>query len=517
MPLRTRRPLKRVLLAGGTAAVLLISTQPDAVLAAETPESPAGVRVDFGSTEGKLPRPEKHNNFGSLNSWPQQRADDVAFLNKKGLHGKIYRVWVSSPKAPPESNVFNLCHLETQSCDLSILDDYLTDASTVSDELLVNVNPTAFVEGKKPWKDLAPTLELIIRNLKEQYPRVKYIEAFNEPDWQFHGEQRHNGHPANETTLQPDGLYRYYAPFYEAVNKVNKGLRPADRIKVGGPSLSLMDPKWVKPFLDAYAADRNPRKRLDFLSYHSYLEWDDAYQAAKLYKDDLRVVASQRKVLRKWLTERRLDRHLPAFITETGIYPGPSYDDTDPKKDYIRQAAAMATYGYLYANQPDTHLFNWNVRHKAEERKDQFVTRTPNGPLKDTFTPYGNMMLMQSKMKDTRVSAVAEDALEGDNGLYTMASKDRTGASLMVWNWQHVGDRSYRATVNMSRIPSELRHNQVRERVYRIDQTTSNYFGDPAKADLQLVEEKIVRLGRTYTATVDLAPNAIYLILLERA
>jgi hypothetical protein len=87
----------------------------------------------------------------------------------------------------------------------------------------------------------------------------------------------------------------------------------------------------------------------------------------------------------------------------------------------------------------------------------------------------------------------------------------------MVWNWQHVGDRSYRATVNMSRIPSELRHDQVRERVYRIDQTTSNYFGDPAKADLQLVEEKIVRLGRTYTETVDLAPNAIYLILLERA
>ncbi|MDX3230397.1 cellulase family glycosylhydrolase [Streptomyces sp. ME19-01-6] len=503
-------------MAGGAAAVLVISSHSGAALA-RTSEPPAGVAVDFGSTQGPLPRPEAHNNFGSLNSWPQQRADDVAFLNRQGLHGQIYRVWVSSPKAPAESNVFNLCHLETQSCDLSILDGYLTDASTVSDELLVNVNPTAFVEGKRPWKDLAPMLELIIRSLKEKYPRVTYIEAFNEPDWQFHGEQRHDGHPAEETTLQPDGLYRYYAPFYEAVDKVNKKLRPADRIKVGGPSLSLMDPKWVKPFLDAYAADRNPRKRLDFLSYHSYLEWDDDYQVAKPYKDDLRVVASQRKILQGWLKERRLDQHLPAFITETGIYPGPSFDDTGPRKDYIRQAAAMATYGYLYANQPGTQLFNWNVRHRVEERKDQLVTRTPNGPLKDTFTPYGNMMLMQSKMKDTRVSAVAEAALEGDNGLYAMASKDRSGASLMVWNWQHVGDRSYRATITMSRIPSQLRHGPVRERVYRIDQTASNYFGDPAKASLQLVKERIVRLGKTYTETVDLPPNAIHLILLERS
>lgn len=69
----------------------------------------------------------------------------------------------------------------------------------------------------------------------------------------------------------------------------------------------------------------------------------------------------------------------------------------------------------------------------------------------------------------------------------------------------------------MSHMPSQLRHGPVRERVYRIDQTTSNYFGDPAKTNLQLVGEKIVRPGRTYTKTVDLAPNAIYLILLERA
>ncbi|WP_416970813.1 hypothetical protein [Streptomyces sp. 4F14] len=505
---------KRALVAGAAAGLLLVPT--GTAQAASAPPSSATVSVDFGASKGELPRPERFNNFGNVTAWPQQRAQDVRYLNRQGLHGDVYRIWLSSPNAPDSHDIFNLCDLAAGRCDLTPLDAYLTEASQVSDSVLINLNPTDFVEGNRPAKDLKPLLELILRSVKEKYPHVKYVEAFNEPDWQFYGQQRHAGLPADQTVIQPDGLYRYYVPFYEAVTQVNKHLKRADRIQLGGPALSFMDPKWLKPFLDSYAADRNPRKRLDFLSYHAYLSWDDDYKIPTLYSGDLRVVASQRDTLRGWLRERRLDQHLPALVTETGIYPGPAYDDPDPGKDYIRQAAGMATYGYYYAGQPDTHLFNWCVRHRVEERKDQLVTRTPGGPLADTFTPYGNMLLMQSRMKDTRVSATTT-GLEGDNGVYAMAAEDRTGASLMVWNWQHTGDRGYRATVDMTRLPAHLRHGPVRERVYRIDQTTSNYFGDPARAALQLVAQKTVRPGRTYTETVDLPPNAIYLILLERA
>jgi hypothetical protein len=515
----TRLPTRRGLLAGAAASLLVMtSVQSVGAQAAEVPASfsPAEVSVDFGSRAGELPHSERLNNFGNVTAWPEQRAGDVKFLNEQGLHGDIYRVWLSSTNAPDGVDVFNLCDLKTGRCDLSRLDAYLTEASTVSDSLMINLNPTDFVEGKRPLKDLEPMVELIVRSVKEKYPGVKYVEAFNEPDWQFHGQERNQGTPADETTLQPGDLYRFYKPYYEAVNQANKNLRRADRIELGGPALMWMDPKWMKPFLDDFAADRDPRKRLDFLSHHAYLAWDDNYRTPTMYNGDLRVVASQRETLRGWLRERRLDQHLPSYVTETGIYPGPAYDDTDPRKDYLRQAAGMATYSYYFANQPDTHMFNWCVRHRVEERKDQLVTRTPNGPVNGTFTPYGNALLMQSRMKHTRVSA-GSDALEGDNGVYAMASKDRTGASLMVWNWQHVNDRSYRATIDMSRMPSELRNRPVRQLMYRIDQNTSNYFSDPAKAGLQLVDKKIVRPGRTHTATVDLAPNAIYLIVLQRA
>ncbi|MEU5755071.1 hypothetical protein [Streptomyces sp. NPDC047829] len=515
----TRLPTRRGLLAGAVA--LLLAATPIESVTAQAGEPPAPlsraeVSVDFGSHEGRLPRPERLNNFGNVTAWPDQRAGDAKFLNKQGLHGDIYRIWLSSPNAADSLDVFNMCDLKTRRCDLSKLDRYLTEASTVSDSVLINLNPTDFVEGRRPMNDLEPMLELIMRSVKVKYPRVKYVEAFNEPDWQFYGQQRKQGVPADKTTLQPGDLYRFYKPYYEAVNKINKDLRRADRIELGGPALMWMDPKWLKPFLDDFAADQDRHKRLDFLSYHAYLAWDDTYQTPTMYNTDLRVVASQRKTLRGWLKERRISGHIPSYVTETGIYPGPAYDDTDPRKDYIRQAAGMATYNYYFANQRDTYMFNWCVRHRVEERKDQLVTRTPNGPVEDTFTPYGNTMLMQSRMKDTRVSATS-DALEGDNGVYALASKDWTGASVMVWNWQHVGERGYRATIDMSRMPSELRNRPVRQLIYRIDQNTSNYFADPAEAGLQLVDKKIVRPGRTHTATVDLTPNAIYLIVLERA
>jgi hypothetical protein len=504
-------PLLAVLVAG----TALAGVEPPARAGTAAPV-PARVSVDFGSELGRLSRPERYNNFGNVTAWPQQRPGDVEFFNRQGLHGDIYRVWLSSPNAPAQDNLFNQCDLAARTCDFSRLDAYLTEAGTVSDSVLVNLNPTDFVEGERPFKDLEPLLELMIGSLKKRYPRVKYVEVFNEPDWQFHGQERRQGRPADQTTLQPTGLYRFYVPFYKAVDKVNQRLRRGERLRVGGPALMFMDPKWLQPFLDGYAADRDPRKRLDFLSYHSYLKWDDDYQVTTLYKDDLRVVASDRATVRAWLKKRRLPTGIPTFVTETGIYPGPSFDDPEPVNDYLRQAAGLATYGYLYADQPDTYMFNWCVRHRVEERKDQLVTRTPGGPATGTFTPYGNMLLMQSKMKDTRVSAVS-GSREGDNGVYAMASKDRKGASLMVWNWQHTSTTGYRAAIDMSRLPSRLRHGPVRQRMYRIDQTTSNYFTDPARADLQLVGEKIVTPGRTYTERIDLGPNAIYLILLDPA
>ena len=79
----------------------------------------------------------------------------------------------------------------------------------------------------------------------------------------------------------------------------------------------------------------------------------------------------------------------------------------------------------------------------------------------------------------------------------------------------------YQATIDMSQLPSNLTGRRVRERVFRIDQNTSNYYSTPAtdsaNANLQQVGAKTVKPGAAFSETIDLEPNAIYLIMLEPA
>ncbi|WP_436790052.1 hypothetical protein [Yinghuangia sp. YIM S10712] len=489
--------------------VLVAVIQP--ATADSEPFEPATVSVDFGDRQGALLHTERFNNFHHINHFPEQRRADVDFLNEQGLRSDVQRVWLRG----------DICDSVAGTCEFQRMDPYLSEADDLAESLMIVMtgapydgpgNPAWLIrEGKDP-SEIKRLVKLAIGGLKQRHPKIEYVEAFNEPDWALHGEDVRAGH---EPALQPEDLYAYYVPFYEAVNELNAELRPEVPLKVGGPAFAYFKERWFKAFLDDYAADPNPRKRLDFISWHGYGDFNDDYTRFHFFKEDPSEVGTQRAQVDAWLHERCISTRIPAFITETGLYPGPAYDDPDPgTTDYVRQAAGMAALHYWWSNQPNTYPFHWVLRHGSNGRKDQLVTRTPDGPVVDTFTPYGNMLLMQSKMKTTKVEAVS-DSLEAGQGVYAVAAKDRTGASLMVWNYQHVNERRYQATIDMSNLPPNLRHGPVRQRMFRIDQTTSNYFADPAKADLQQVDEKIVDPGKTYTETIDLEPNAIYLILLE--
>ncbi|MFD0899317.1 hypothetical protein [Actinomadura sediminis] len=516
---RPTRRHKWALAAAVGAAALIASALPQAA-AGQAPEDPlsrARVQVDFRAREGRLLHTERLNNFANPSVVPERRTDDAAFLSEQGLHADIHRVWMDDDADEGTAHA-DLCVVETNTCDFSPVAAYLRDAAAMADSLLVVPMPTTLIGQRRPPAETKAILKMIIKGLKERHPKIEYIEAFNEPDMHFYGAQVRNG---REPVLRPEELYSYYVPVYEVVNEVNRELKPRVPLKVGGPALTSLNDTWMKAFLDGYANDRNPGKRLDFISYHGYGEFDEKFQKYHFYKGNPSEVRTQRARLDRMLADRGIKTNIPAFITESGIYPGPAFDDAEGTTDYVRQAAGMASLHYWYSKQPETYPFNWVVRHgsNAESRKDQLVTPRPQPGMPipaDTFTPYGNMMLMQSKMKATRVKA-ASDGLDAGQGVYALASMDKTGASLMVWNYQHINRERFRARIAMSHLPARLRHGPVHQRMYRVDQTTSNYFADPAKAELQLVDERTVDLGEHHTESIDLEPNAIYLILLEPA
>jgi hypothetical protein len=474
------------------------------------PVRPASVSVDFGASRGILPRTERYNNLTRAFRYVEQRDEDVAFFLEQGLRGSIYRTWII---------VDDIYDFDKGTYNWDGIDDYLADVSRLSDELLVVLDTRASMGrfGRTPEQIRTP-VKTILRQIKDRYPQIRYIQPFNEPD--------HN----LRQYMTPERLYDFYRVYYQVVNEVNRELSPAKPLLIGGPTTGSCGSPWAPPgpnnvgwipkFLDAYAADTDPRKRLDFISYQAYGFFRNQVNCSDYQpiRTNPSIIAEQRARTDEELRKRGLDVNIPSFITETGGYPGPSYDNKlDARPDYLRQAAIMASYMYWYLESPKNVPFNWVLRHATEERKDQLITRggaDRKTMLTRTFTPYGNQMLMFSKLKAERVAAVSS-ALQAGKGVYALATKDATGAAVLVWNYQQTGHQPYRVTIDMGRLPPELRGKVLRQRMYRIDETVSNYWANPETANLQMVSERRIGRRSRHQVDVELTPNALQLVMLE--
>lgn len=507
--------ISRWLLAAGLA--LTVAAAPlsaDETAPLNAPDS-ATVSVDFAKSRGPRFEAERYNNVSRPTTFTAARNADVRFYNEQGLHGASYRVWIDA----------HLIHDEkTGTYNFAIVEDYLADLSRLSENLLIVMDTRVAVRdrGATP-EQIKPVILTIMRELKRRYPSIRYVEAFNEPD--------HN----LAKVLTPERLYDYYKVYYEAVNQINRELKPKVPLQVGGPALMQYNEPWLRAFLDRYAADPAKSKRLDFISYHAYGAFPpgdgntSGPRAYHFYKGDPSEVAGQRASLEAELRARGLSTRIPSFITELGIYPGPSFDNqVDARPDYLINAAGVPSLLYWFMEQPRTVPFNWVLRHFGEERKDQLITRASNGqpmPVRanedktvptGVFTPYGNALRMMAMLKDERVAA-RSDALTGGKGVYAMATKDRGGAAVMVWNYQHTGARTYRVTIDMGRLPANLRGKTLRQRMYRIDEKVSNYWSNPATANLQMVSETTMHPNPDHRVSIELTGNALGLVVLEPA
>ncbi len=228
---------------------------------------------------------------------------------------------------------------------------------------------------------------------------------------------------------------------------------------MGGPTLMSFDHQgWIPSFLDGFAADTNPDKRLDFVSWHAYGYFDEStgYRSYVFFKDDPTMVADQRARLDAMLKERGITTYIPALVTETGIYPGPAYDDPNPSRnDWVRQGPGVMSLHYWYAEQPDIYPFHWTIRHAGEGRKDQLVTLRGDDETSpvETFTPYGNALLMQSMLRDERVVAES-DALVDGKGVYAIATSGDNGAAIMIWNYQGTDTQGFRVNLDLGGFPA---------------------------------------------------------------
>jgi hypothetical protein len=70
-------------------------------------------------------------------------------------------------------------------------------------------------------------------------------------------------------------------------------------------------------------------------------------------------------------------------------------------------------------------------------------------------------------------------------------------------------------TIDMGLLPQNLRGKSLSQRMYRIDDKISNYWSNPATANLQQVSESTLPAAQSSRMTVELSPNALQLLVLE--
>ncbi|WP_370479785.1 hypothetical protein [Tamlana flava] len=481
--------IRRNLMAQGSSSTSEVAT----VVATSFENST--ITVDASNSIGELIRTERYNNLTDHHLFTEQRDADVNFYNEQGLHGKIYKLWIY------DADFYNP---KTDAYDYSKYADYIEDASRLSDYLMFNMNGRGITgDWGVSVAESQKILINILTDLKTKYPAFSYIEVLNEPDY--------------EKRLTPTEYYGVYKVFYQAVNEVNSKLNPKSPLQIGGPSTAQFDLNWIRTFLDEFQKDDTEDKKLDFISYHGY--FTKPGKEYKFYKDDPSLVKDQRVILEKEMTSRGISTDIPSFITEMGIYPGPLFDDYgNMKNDRLRQAAGVMSINYWYLNSKRSYPFNWVLRHQTEGRKDQLVSRDSTGTdmiHTQKFTPYGNSILMVSKLKKKRLQVSSSNQLKEGKGVYSIASYDESGVSIMIWNYQSKNTEGYNIELIIENLPKSFKK-KVKVKTGLIDAKNSNYQYDLENCNLTMNEKIIERKkGRVFKTTFSLEPNALCIVVLE--
>jgi hypothetical protein len=171
----------------------------------------------------------------------------------------------------------------------------------------------------------------------------------------------------------------------------------------------------------------------------------------------------------------------------------------------------METLAYYFINSGIDLEMHWAYSHPTNPRKSMFVSG-----IDGAVYPYGNLVAMQSMMKDQRVPAISDGLSRTGIGVNALATVDSTGVAVLTTNYQGTGgEASHVVSLHVDRLPLGLAHGQLQLDRYLIDSTHSNYAHDPSSSILERVERRIVRADDGIETAFHLEPNAVTLVLIS--
>lgn len=472
--------MRRVVIGAVLAIVLLAGLAPGHVDQASAAARPNTVSVDLARSRGAFPFAPGGQLSATPNSW-KYALQTLQSLD--ALRLQRARVWLEFAKTvDPVTKVPGYARWH----------DYLATYHDRAQTLLVNWQTSydpLVTGGTWSAAELFAAERDMLAHYKRRYPKIEYLEVENEKIWK---------------PEDVPGYYLKYRLMYQVANAVNAMRLPGPALKVGGPTLDIYSEWRLAPFLDAYRADPDPAKRLDFVSYHQYLVNTDASKPWTANKDFPAIVASERSNVDTLLKKRNLPL-VPIFVSEVGVFPQLRETPLGLDADLHIQAAALASLHYHYAERPGIVPFDWTIDHPENDRKDLFLDiRTGE------TRPYYNVLRMESMLPATRYHASSDALSPRGTGVYGLAAADAGTIAAMTWNYQWTGTQTFDSRVVFANVPAAFRTSNVRVTRYRIG--TDEHSGPLIPVHTFVIGPRTA--GTYYGQTLPLAPNELRLTVL---
>jgi hypothetical protein len=236
--------------------------------------------------------------------------------------------------------------------------EYLNAFNDHSNELMLTIRryEKDIIDKKLPvtMKDWKMIFKKGLKHYKELYPKIRYIEVCNE--YELKG----------FAAATDEQYYQFYKLAYEAVNEINKELNLSgkDLLLVGGPVVTNSFMKRIENFLEFYSQDKNPDKKLDFVSWHEY--------SVKIPE-----TVNREKDLKNLLTKYGLSENLPLFISEHDPY---HFSEDKIEYHMANSAGLPKTLYYSSVFSPSIKIMPWVLYHNSKIQTRFMWFDGPNEP-----------------------------------------------------------------------------------------------------------------------------------------
>lgn len=348
------------------------------------------------------------------------------------------------------------------------LDQWLRAASETSGQVVLDLQISPVIKAYKavtrmgkqplpaagipgfPWEDLKQGYKTTIRHAKKVCPQLRIIQMPYEFD-----------NIADEACHR-DAHYRLFQVLYQAVNEINRELPASDRLQVAG--LGSNTPyRWgfIDGFLERYKQDSDPSKRLDYITWHTYLFPGTSPNICKGFG----------KELKRLLEKHRLPLDLPVLVDESGLAEPSTIEDLSDLAGASRKEAAMACFAAT--------IHHWYLKETGN-----FLPVTGGGfhfglltyGRQHVLSPYAKGILLRSRLFEHQIRSEAVPCDRDGYGLYSQATVAPEGYRILIWTaspsifYEKAVPLAYpQARLILENLPERYKNKKVRVVIESVD------------------------------------------------